>query len=398
MAQQIWHVLDVGSIWMREFASALSGTVETVAWCPRMERFGLLKRGCRVEQLLNPVLEVRHFPLQRGYSRAPLRWLAPYEGRQIRRMKRAGAADAVLVCSTPFYAPLAERWQGPVVYYSTDLTHAYEGLDPAQVKALDRRMCRVATAVCPNSRRIADYFVAEAGCDPAKITVVPNATRAMNVMAEAPDGPGELPEDLRDVPRPIAGVLGDLSGNMDWLLTRRTMELTPELSWVFVGPTTRAIADPEQDAARRWAMERARFTGAKPYGELQSYARSFDVAVLPYRRKEPTYSGSSTRFYEHLAACRPMVATRGFAELLEKVPLVTLADTPEEIAQALQELRLRGFADGFEKMRWEASRAGTWEVRARTMCTAVDEALQRRTPEYVPVSGTFMGKRRQETT
>ena len=35
---------------------------------------------------------------------------------------------------------------------------------------------------------------------------------------------------------------------------------------------------------------------------LAAYARAFDVAVLPYRRVEPTYSGSSTRFYEHLAA------------------------------------------------------------------------------------------------
>jgi hypothetical protein len=105
----------------------------------------------------------------------------------------------------------------------------------------------------------------------------------------------------------------------------------------------------------------------KPYGELQKYARCVDVAVLPYRKKEPTYSGSSTRFYEHLAAGRPMVATRGFAELLEKVPLVTLVDTPGQMSVALSELMAKGFQDGYELARWEASRKGTWEERARVL-------------------------------
>ena len=67
------------------------------------------------------------------------------------------------------------------------------------------------------------------------------------------------------------------------------------------------------DARNRvMASPQARFVGRKPYGELASYARAFDVAILPYRLCEPTYSGSSTRFYEHLAACRPMIASKGF--------------------------------------------------------------------------------------
>ncbi len=376
----VWQVLDVGSIWMKEFAAALGRVAPVVAWEPVMARFGALQRWERVKSLTHPVLDVRRFPLQRGYATRVMGAVLPFERGLLGRLGRAAGGDrarSVLVCSTPFYAPVAERWPGPVVYYSTDLTHAYEGLDAAQVKALDRRMCRAATVVAPNSRRIAEYFVAESGCDPAKITVVPNATRASNVMAEAPaPGPGTLPDDLRGLARPVAGVLGDLSGNMDWLLMRRVMELAaerlPELEWAFVGPTTRAIADAEQNAAREWAKERAVFTGAKPYGELQGYARSFDVAVLPYRRKEPTFSGSSTRFYEHLAACRPMVATRGFAELMDKPPLLRLVDTAEEMVAEIEALAGMGFADGQERARWEASRVGTWEERARMVVAAVE--------------------------
>ncbi len=378
-----WQILDVGSIWMREFGAALATQVETISWAPVMSRFGMvtewISRGEQVIEVKEPPLWVRQFPLQRGYSRASLGRLVRFEERLLRRL-RSAAEDAPergtagraelspLICSTPFYVPVAERWTGPVVYYSTDLTAEYEGINGAQVRELDRRMCRIARAVCPNSARIAEYFVREAECDWAKITVVPNATRESNVAPEPLLLPAMLPEDVRDVPRPIAGVIGDLSGNMDWTVIADAMQQTPELSWVFVGPTTRTIVDRKQSSGRERVMRgRARFVGPKPYGELQDYARSFDVAVLPYRRKEPTYSGSSTRFYEHLAACRPMVATRGFAELIEKEPLLRLADTGEEVAQALHQLAATGYQDGLETARWEASRKGTWEERARTL-------------------------------
>ena len=373
----VWQVLDVGSIWMREFGAALSTQATTVAWAPVMSRFGMFSRWTRTVEIGEPRLTVREFPLQRGYAREPLRRLVRFEGAVLERLESAagGAPErSPLICSTPFYAPVAERWPGPVVYYSTDLTAEYESIDGAQVRELDRRMCRIARSVCPNSARIAEYFVREAGCDPAKITVVPNATRQSNVATEPLLRPGPLPEDIGDLERPIAGVIGNLSGNMDWTVIADAMDRTPELNWVFVGPTAKMLADAEQSSGRERVMRgRARFVGSKPYGELQRYARSFDVAVLPYRKKEPTYSGSSTRFYEHLAACRPMVATRGFAELMEKVPLLTLVDTGEEMAAALQELAAKGFEDGLETARWEASCTGTWEARARALRATLDQ-------------------------
>ncbi len=186
----------------------------------------------------------------------------------------------------------------------------------------------------PNSQRIADYFVRDAGCDPAKITVIPQATRAANLYAKPPIGPEPLPADVADLVRPVAGVIGNLAANMDWVFLEQTILRTPELTWLLVGPSTMPVALPQQRAARERLLAaakisgaRIRFAGARTYGELQRYARSLDVAVLPYHKHEPTYSGSSTRFYEHLAACRPMIATEGFAELLSKEPLLRL--TPD---------------------------------------------------------------------
>jgi hypothetical protein len=133
------------------------------------------------------------------------------------------------------------------------------------------------------------------------------------------------------------------------------------------------IPEAAQSEARRRLLGRGgriRFVGGKPYGELARYARAFDVAVMPYKKQEPTYSGSATRFYEHLAACRPMLATRGFHELLSKEPLLWLVDSGEEVATAIAALRRTGFRDGVEEIRWRASREGTWQVRARDLLAA----------------------------
>jgi glycosyltransferase involved in cell wall biosynthesis len=374
-----WQILDVGSIWMKEFASAMAGQAPVVAWSPVMLRLGALQDWERPARSENPPLDLIHYPLQRGYSNKLVNKILPFQDRLLRLLLRhcAEPEQCVLICSTPFYAVVAEKWPGPVVYYATDLTIAYETIDPRRVAELERRMCGVAQSVCPNSSRIAAHLIEHAGCDAEKITIVPNATRRANV----PDAPlydaGALPADIRDLARPIVGVIGNLAANMDWELLADAVRRTKGVSWLFVGPTTMPVVLRAQKEARAWVMEHARFTGARPYGQLQEYARCLDAAVLPYRKAEPTYSGSSTRFYEHLAAGRPMIATRGFAELLEKEPLVLLVDTGSEMGEAIARLKAIEFRDGLEMARWEASVAGTWEERARTLMGTVSEPAAR---------------------
>ncbi len=229
----------------------------------------------------------------------------------------------------------------------------------------------------PNSRRIAEYLARERGCDPGKVRVIPNAVRESNILPASADGASELPDDCKTLPRPVAGVIGNMGSNVNWPLLEAVVAATPWLSWLFVGPTAAPIQDPAQRHARAALLSaggRVRFLGARPYGELKFYARGLDVAALPYMKREPTYSGSSTRFYEHLAACRPILATDGFEELLHKEPLLKILPSPHEWIAALDQLRQRQFRDGLEEMRWRQSRLETWETRAARMR---DEMLER---------------------
>ena len=378
----IWHVLDVRSVWIKEFTAALSAQVETLGWCPQITGTGMFRDSESETKLPDPELRVRYFPLQRGFAKFPINVIAREAERVSRRIlqRTERAADSVLICTSPHYAPVAERWPGLVVYYVTDLFIAY-GDNPAFVTALDRRLCKAADLVCPNSDRIAEYLIQSGGCDPQRLSIIPNATRQVNILpAPSFHSTVEVPADVRDLSKPFAGVLGNLAANMDWLLLEEVVARTSWLSWVFVGPTEMEISDPRQRDARRRLQQlggRIRFVGAKPYSQLQDYARAMDVAVLPYRKSEPTYSGSPTRFYEHLAAGRPIIATRGFAELLKKEPLLRLVDTAEEMTVALEELRAKDFRDGQETLRWNTSQTETWEERASMMRNALNKQIAR---------------------
>jgi len=371
-------LLDTRSPWLVEFARALCGIIHTRAFSPDIALWGRFRRGSGRISSFGP-LSVSNFPLQRGYFSEGLGRLVSEDRRIFARLAiddQTGAQP--FICCLPHYARVAEKWRGPVVYYVTDLFRAYSGWSPEHISGLEHSMCQTATLVCPNSQRIADVLVRDSGCDPNRILILPNAVRQENLLSSPSSSPMPLPPDAGDLPRPVAGVIGNLAQNTDWELTEQAVNSTPWLSWLFVGPYSGPISDASQASARARLIAvggRVRFTGPKPYGDLKDYARALDVAILPYRKREPTYSGSSTRFYEHLAACRPMIASRGFEELLHKAPLLRLADSPEELVKALEELRSLGFNDGLTELRWETSMQNIWEERARQMIDAVQSAM-----------------------
>ena len=371
-----WHILDVGSPWIKEFAHSLHSLTPLHSWCPDHRIFGHFEDWQRPEFYPDPPLRLIRFPMQRGYSRFPLNRLLPYGPALVNRMLRdsAVAHRATLLCTAPYYAPLAEAWPGPVVYYLTDLTKKYDGADSRQVVDLDRRMARIARAVHPNSESIAAYLRDEAGCPASKITVIPNATRAANIPAQPLLAPQPLPADVADLPRPVIGIIGNLAANIDWPLVSAAIALCRDVTWIFIGPYTMPVRDPHHSELRRALLathntpsSRVRFLGSRPYPALAAYARSFDVALIPYANAEPTISGSATRFYEHLAACRPILATPFHRELATKEPFVKLVSTANQIAAAIESLRATGFRDGLESSRWTEAHKNTWTVRAKTI-------------------------------
>ncbi len=377
-ADEVWHVLQLSDALDLEFASALSEFVPVILWEPARRLYS--QNGFQVTERVqaDTGLRIRTFPLVRGYARFPISALAGTGPDLAGRLSEQVSSPhrSVLVCTTPFFAPVAERWPGPVVYWLSDLIAMYGRSVFERVRKLDQRMCRRATLVCPNSVRIAEYLRCKASCAADRCEVLPNATGTRSLLAAPLTGALPLPEAYAHLPRPIAGVIGNLAENTDWVFLQEVIRRTPWLFWLFVGPAEGRIRDRGQRGAREWVMrsDQTCFIGAQPYTELYRFARGIDVAVLPYRLREPTFSGSSTRFYDHLAAGHPILATSAVFALRNKEPLLKLVDTAEDAAFALEGLRAAGFQDSLRQARWEASLKHTWRDRAQSM----QEMLHRR--------------------
>ena len=381
-----WHILQYSDALDLELATTLARNAPTILWKPDRSRVPLRPNFLETEESVPAsTLKIRSFPLVRGYSRAPISMLARVGPELVRRLSRQSPnpRESVLVCTIPYFAPVAELWPGPVVYWLTDLMIRYAGVEPGPLLEMDRALCARADLVCPASYRLAEYLHKDARCERRKIQVLPNAVRESSLLdapLTAPDR-SALPEIPDDVP--VAGVIGHLSDNMDWVLLEALLEGAPWLHWAFVGPSQRPGEDEAQGVAfdRVRANPRSYFVGHKPYGELWRYARAFSVAVLPYKRREPTFSGSSTRFYEHLAAGHPILATPCVEELTRREPLLTLVDTAADALAALETLRAVNFEDGLRHLRWQVSKEHTWQTRATVMQDALEERMPARMAE-----------------
>src|SRR3954451_3196317 len=227
MPSMTWHILDARAVWIKEFAAALARQAPVRAWSARVSWLGFAERW---PATMTPGLPIatRRFPLQRGFARLPM----PLQTLVARRMvQRIGDADdepgeSVLVLSTPHYAAVARRWPGPSVYYSTDMFR-FCYADQRATEHYERRICAAVELVCPNSERIACYMREELGVPADKIVVIPNATREENVLAACATSPGSLPDDIADLPRPVAGIIGNMGDNTDWLLLEEAIARTP---------------------------------------------------------------------------------------------------------------------------------------------------------------------------
>ncbi len=368
-------VFDVRAIWVTEFARALATKIPTIGLRPTIDAMGLLHRAARPVDGDN-ALKVFSCRLQRGWWRSALL----SERRKLVAFVRSQAAMLPTTCvifTSPHYASVAEAFREcTTAYYVTDNFRACFPDEPA-IATLETKLAACVTHVFPNSERIRRFFVDDAKVEDDRVTVIPNGVRGENVLPAPLYAPTDPPAEMPTMPRPWALVMGNLAANTDWPLLEAVIGETPWLSWVFVGPTEMPCASEEHERIRQRLMETrgsAYFLGWQPPVTLKSFARACDVAVLPYLKREPTYSGSSTRSYEHFAACRPILASEGFAELLERQPLVTVCRSVEEMVSALRRLKQSRFRDGHESARWHLARESTWSHRAERMLAVLNQS------------------------
>jgi GT2 family glycosyltransferase len=163
--------------------------------------------------------------------------------------------------------------------------------------------------------------------------------------------------------RPVIGYYGAIADWFDSDLVADLAERRPDWDFTLVGSTFSA------DVSRISRLANVSLPGEKSYSEIPKWLRSFDVAIIPFKRTPLTEATNPVKVYEIFAAGKPLVSVP-IPEVASLAPLARLASTAKEfekeIAAALSE-----DAPDLSERRRAFAQEHTWERRYETLAPAI---------------------------
>jgi glycosyltransferase involved in cell wall biosynthesis len=273
----------------------------------------------------------------------------------------------------PFVVGLRDAIQASLmIYHCVDDLSAVPGIPSRQVRQAEGSMLEMGDGIFVTSRALFERFNA---LQPQKTYYLPNGADFDHFSAARAGG--TIPPELARIPRPRLGFVGAISSyKLDLDLVMGVAEQKPHWHWVLIGPP--GDAEPEY---RIEALQRSNvhFLGYRPYQVLPDYLRGIDVAVLPCKINSYTHSMFPLKFFEYLAAGKPVVST-SLPALQDYRESYVTADSVEEFCQAV-EMILSGRRPN-EQLCSELAEKHTWDSRLDSMLEIIGRTHRSDTPEH----------------
>lgn len=165
--------------------------------------------------------------------------------------------------------------------------------------------------------------------------------------------------EVRDIKRPVIGYVGAIGEWFDFELLQKILDRFPNSSVVLVG-----WAPPKHKRILNGISGNLHYLGPKRYDTLPSYIKAFDVCVIPFRLNKLTQSVNPNKFYEYLAAGKPIV-TVALPELEKFSHTCKMAHTHEEFLE-----HIRTAASNHTKT-VEIAAQNDWSLKADKMVSLI---------------------------
>jgi glycosyltransferase involved in cell wall biosynthesis len=183
-----------------------------------------------------------------------------------------------------------------------------------------------------------------------------------------------LPEELRELPRPVIGYLGGLHQWLDQALLIELAVRRPDWSFAFVGPI-------QTDVSALARLPNVHVLGTRGPDQIPHYLRGFDVATVPYRLAEYTHHVYPAKLNEYLAMGLAVVATP-LSEIVrfnrDHGDVVAVAADAAAFEMAVvTALTDRDPVQAARRV--EVARTNSWTVRLESMSALIAGALTRQT-------------------
>ena len=259
-----------------------------------------------------------------------------------------------------------------VIYHCIDAHAANPNVPARRVREWEQRLLKDADAVFASSATLYE----DKRVFNANTFYLPNVADT-DFFAAARDESFPTPTDLNDVPRPIAGFVGNISAyKMDLDLLHQVAQSKPDWSFVLIGPVGRG--DPSTNVSKLQSLKNVHLLGERPYAELPRYVTAFDACLIPFNQNESTRGALPMKFFEYLAAGKPVVAT-DLPSLHEFRDSYYPVHNAEELAVALDAALAEDA--GRAAARVALARKYSWDARMNEIDKIVSELLARKRAE-----------------
>jgi len=283
--------------------------------------------------------------------------------RDLRKRIRALRFRNIIVwaCMPPA-SLVADRLDAEVlIYYVMDDYSLLPSVNTKAMLALERRLFEMSDVVFATAEHLRQ---AKSGYG-KPITLLPHGVEFGHFRGPPP----APPKPLASTPKPIVGFFGLLAPWTDLEMMAAVAKANPELSFVFVGDVQTSLRGLD-------TLPNVHVFPKVSYQVLPSYARQFDVSVLPFVVDEMTLNVNPLKLMEYFAMGAPVVSTR--LPAVEKYqPHVRIADTAEEFSDAIREA-LAADSEEARAGRVEIARANSWESRVELASSVIEEALRQK--------------------
>lgn len=215
---------------------------------------------------------------------------------------------------------------------------------------------------------VAPSLIAPQFMRPHSWVYLPNGV-ATELFARALAGTTAIPTDLAKLPRPRIGYIGAI--HPDWFdieLVMKLAQVTPEWSWVMIGPKIRWTPPPD-------CPPNLHLLGTRPYKDLPAYLKGLDVGVIPFRCNAIAQGASPLKLYEYLAAGKAVVSAPCFHDLQQLSEFVYTADSSGEWLSAIRAALLEAHCPTQTARRVQSVKPYDWLERARFVIQTLQHAL-----------------------
>jgi len=194
----------------------------------------------------------------------------------------------------------------------------------------------------------------------ANCLLVPNGTEFHHFNYST----GILPNELKDIRKPIIGYYGAISDWLDTDLIYSLASARPDWNFILIGRIESAAV------SQLKKMHNVFLLGEKPYEILPGYLQNFDTCIIPFKKIPLTEATNPVKLFEYLSAGKSVVAT-DLNELRYYQEYVRLASSLNEWLEAI-EIALDDYSPVQVEKRLSFARQNTWDERL----LLIEDAIQ----------------------